>query len=103
MAWLVDVNGSDGLLWKYGAQATSETLFLGPTDSLTEQEQTGSATDAIYAQHRRACSEKVGRFRWSEGFSQAIPLSGGLPRLILLLFGGIPNSPSVLKCVQWEW
>ena len=29
-------------------------------------------TDAIYAQHRKACSERVGCFRSSEGFSQAI-------------------------------
>jgi hypothetical protein len=40
----------------------------------------------------------MGCFRSSEGFSQAVPESWGLPRLILLLFGGIPNSPRVVKC-----
>ncbi len=35
---------------------------------------------------------KLGCFRSSEGFSQAISLEER-PRLILLLFGGIPNSP----------
>jgi hypothetical protein len=35
---------------------------------------------------------KMGCFRSSEGFSQAISLEER-PRLILLLFGGIPNSP----------
>jgi len=33
----------------------------------------------------------LGCFRSSEGLSQAYP------RLILLLFGGVPNSPAVLK------
>jgi len=36
---------------------------------------------------------EVGCFRSSEGFSQATPTSGASPRLILLPFGGIPNSP----------
>jgi len=40
----------------------------------------------------------VGCFRLSEGFSQAI--REGSPRLILLLFGGIPNSPWILKIVR---
>jgi hypothetical protein len=35
----------------------------------------------------------VGCFQSSEGFSQATPTRGASPRLILLLFGGIPNSP----------
>jgi len=36
---------------------------------------------------------EVGRFQSSEGFSQATPTCGASPRLILLPFGGIPNSP----------
>jgi len=36
---------------------------------------------------------EVGCFRSSEGFSQATPTCGASPRLILLPFGGIPNSP----------
>ena len=35
----------------------------------------------------------MGCFRSSEGFSQVTPTFGVSPRLILLLFGGIPNSP----------
>jgi hypothetical protein len=34
---------------------------------------------------------EVGCFRSSEGFSQATPICGASPRLILLPFGGIPN------------
>src|SRR5881396_3030432 len=36
---------------------------------------------------------EVGCFRSSKGFSQATPTCGASPRLILLPFGGIPNSP----------
>jgi hypothetical protein len=36
---------------------------------------------------------EVGCFRSSKGFSQATPSCGVSPRLILLPFGGIPNSP----------
>ena len=44
---------------------------------------------------KRMCilRNEVGCFRSSEGFSQATPTSGASPRLILLPFGGIPNSP----------
>ena len=35
----------------------------------------------------------MGCFRSSEGFSQATPIFGASPRLILLPFGGILNSP----------
>jgi hypothetical protein len=41
----------------------------------------------------RTKGKELGRFRSSEGFSQATPNCGASPRLILLLFGGIPNSP----------
>ena len=47
--------------------------------------------------HRSSRQEGMGCFRSSEGFSQAVPESRRTPRLILLLFGGIPNSPSVRK------
>ena len=46
----------------------------------------------------RKREKNVGCFRLSEGFSQAI--RDGSPRLILLLFGGIPNSPWILKIVR---
>jgi hypothetical protein len=45
---------------------------------------------------RTACAYsegEVGCFRSSKGFSQATPTCGASPRLILLPFGGIPNSP----------
>ena len=38
----------------------------------------------------------MGCFHSSEGFSQVIPNNQERPRLILLLFGGIPNSPLIL-------
>ena len=44
--------------------------------------------------------ESRGCFRSSEGLSQVIPLWGGLSRLILLLFGGVPNSPRVADIVH---
>jgi hypothetical protein len=42
----------------------------------------------------------MGCFRSSEGFSQATPISGASPRLILLPFGGIPNSPGFAQNVS---
>ena len=42
----------------------------------------------------------MGRFRSSEGFSQAAPTCGASPRLILLPFGGIPNSPGSVRMVR---
>jgi hypothetical protein len=50
----------------------------------------------FFAGQRRAVAAKsgedVGCFQSSEGFSQVIRAER--PRLILLLFGGIPNSPT---------
>ena len=53
-------------------------------------------------QRGSACSpiESGGCFRSSEGLSQVIPRWGGLSRLILLLFGGVPNSPRVADIVH---
>ncbi len=39
---------------------------------------------------------ELGCFQSSEGFSQVAPGYGVSPRLILLPFGGIPNSPAYL-------
>ena|SRR5262245_7541114 len=47
-----------------------------------------------FADEQHGTIEIVGCFRSSEGFSQAIlPNLENFPRLILLLFGSIPNSP----------
>lgn len=42
--------------------------------------------------------EDVGCFQSSEGFSQVIRAER--PRLILLLFGGIPNSPTKVVLIE---
>jgi hypothetical protein len=54
-----------------------------------------------FAENLKRCvrtqKSELGRFRSSKGFSQATPNCGVSPRLILLPFGGIPNSPAVSK------
>ena len=47
---------------------------------------------------RRESREGVGCFQSSEGFSQVIRAER--PRLILLLFGGIPNSPTKVVLME---
>src|SRR5207244_7404072 len=86
---------------KRGTRA-SLPLLEGCIDSATEVD-TLSAVDANsdYTHERSieleavcAFSEsEVGCFQSSKGFSQATPTCGASPRLILLPFGGIPNSP----------
>ena|ERR1700751_5702010 len=53
----------------------------------------GRTGDRLVLASQVLLKEGVGCFQSSEGFSQVIPELRGLPRLILLLFGGIPNSP----------
>lgn len=50
--------------------------------------------ESVGKRGRRPGWRNVGCFQSSEGFSQAIREER--PRLILLLFGGIPNSPEVV-------
>src|SRR2546430_1916634 len=60
----------------------------------------GKAADQGYAKAQYAVGyseSEVGCFRSSKGFSQATPPCGASPRLILLPFGGIPNSPGVRR------